>query len=242
MKENTMAMIPAEIQKQVREVFQVLKGPVKIFMFTQGEGGAMECSMCRETRLLVEEVSSLSNKIELLVYDLVKDAEVASHYKIDKIPAVAVLGGGKEPKDYGIRLFGIPSGYEFSSLIEDILLVSAGKTDLSAKTLKELEKLENPVHIQVFVTPTCPYCPKAVILAHKLALASDKITADMVEATEFPHLSNRYQVYGVPRTVINDVVHIEGAVPETALVAELMKVLDENEMGKLQKQWKIGLN
>jgi predicted DsbA family dithiol-disulfide isomerase len=79
-------------------------------------------------------------------------------------------------------------------------------------------------------------------LAHKLALASDKITADMVEATEFPQLSNRYKVYGVPRTVINEVIHIEGAVPETELISELMKVLDEKEMGKLRKEWEISLN
>jgi glutaredoxin-like protein len=237
-----MAIIPVEIQNQVREVFQTLAGPVKLLLFTQGEGGAIECSMCKETRQLVEEVASLSNKIEFQVYDLVKDADVAAQCHIENLPAVAVLSGGNQPKDYGIRLFGIPSGYEFSSLIEDILLVSHGSSNLSPETLKELAKLENPVHIQVFVTPTCPYCPKAVILAHKLALASDKITADMVEATEFPQLSDRYKVYGVPRTVINEVIHIEGAVPETELISELMKVLDENEMGRLRKEWEVSLN
>jgi glutaredoxin-like protein len=241
-KGKIMSIIPDEIQNQVRNVFQSLRGPVKLVMFTQGEGGALECSMCKETRQLVEEVANLSDRIEFQLYDLVKDADVAAQYEIEQIPAVAVIGGGNQPKDYGIRLYGIPSGYEFTSLIEDILLVSLGATDLSATTLKALEKLENPVHIQVFVTPTCPYCPQAVIMAHKLALASDKITADMVEAQEFPHLANRYQVYGVPRTVINDVVHIEGAVPEAALVAELMKVLDENEMGKLRQAWEVRLN
>jgi len=237
-----MSILPVEIQKQVKEVFQGLEGPVKLVMFTQGEGGAIECNMCKDTRQLVEEVASLSDKIEIQVYDLVKDAKVAAKYNIVKIPAVAVVSGGDQPKDHGIRLYGIPSGYEFSSLIEDVLLVSHGQTNLSPQTLQELEKLETPVHIQVFVTPTCPYCPQAVILAHKLALASDKITADMVEATEFPYLANRYQVYGVPRTVINDVVHVEGAMPESALVTELMKVLDENEMGKLRKHWELGLN
>lgn len=237
-----MAIIPVEIQNQVREVFQTLEGPVKLMMFTQDEGGAMERSMCTETHQLVEEVAALSDKIEFQVVDLVKDADGAAQYHIEKIPAVAVLKGGNQPRDYGIRLFGTPSGYEFSSLIEDILLVSHGKTNLSAETLIELEKLENPVHIQVFVTPTCPYCPRAVVLAHKLALASDKITADMVEASEFPHLASRYQVYGVPRTVINEVIHIEGAVPETELLSELMVVLDEDEMGRLRKDWDAILN
>jgi glutaredoxin-like protein len=229
-----MTLIPVEIQNQVKEAFQEIEGPVKLVVFTQGEGGAIECDLCKENRELAEEIASLSDKIEIEVYDFVKDAAVAASYNIEKIPAIAIIGGGNKPKDYGIRLFGIPSGYEFSSLIEDILLVSKGKSDLSPKTLQELEKLEQPVHIQVFVTPTCPHCPRAVVMAHKLALASDNITADMVESMEFPLLANRYQVYGVPRTVINEVIHIEGAVPETVLVSELMKVLDESEMARLQ--------
>jgi predicted DsbA family dithiol-disulfide isomerase len=65
-----------------------------------------------------------------------------------------------------------------------------------------------------------------VVLAHRLAMESDWIRADMVEATEFPHLANKYQVYGVPRTVINETIHVEGAVPELMLVGELVKVLD----------------
>lgn len=73
-----------------------------------------------------------------------------------------------------------------------------------------------------------------MLLAHKLAFASDLITADCVEATEFPHLANKYNVYGVPRTVINEVIHVEGAVPEGMLVSELMQVLDAKRMEKLR--------
>ncbi len=76
------------------------------------------------------------------------------------------------------------------------------------------------------------------MLAHKLAFASDHITADMVEVSEFPHLAARYQVYGVPRTVINEVIQIEGAVPENLLVPELMKVEDEAAMAQLRAQTK----
>lgn len=159
-----MSIIPDDIQNQVREIFQALEGPVKLLVVTLEEGGAMECSMCKDTRELLEEVASLSDMIDFQVVDLIKDADIAAQFNIEKIPALVVLSGGEKSKDYGIRLFGIPSGYEFSSLIEDILLVSRNATDLSPKTLKELEKLENPVHIQVFVTPTCPYCPQAVIL------------------------------------------------------------------------------
>ena len=146
------------------------------------------------------------------------------------------------PKDYSIRLYGVPSGYEFGTLIEDLLMVSRGQLELADHTPEELKRLTEPVRIQAYVTPTCPYCPRAVLLAHRLAMASELITSDMVEASEFPHLANRYQVYGVPRTVVNDVVHVEGAVPETALVSQLMIVLDKNAMSQLREQWQTYLN
>ena len=76
-----------------------------------------------------------------------------------------------------------------------------------------------------------------MVLAHNLALVSDWIQADMVEASEFPHLANKYQVYGVPRTVINEVIHLEGAYPEEMLLPELMQVMDENAISRLQTEW-----
>ncbi|MFC1464299.1 MAG: thioredoxin family protein [Candidatus Brachytrichaceae bacterium NZ_4S206] len=221
-----MALLNSRVQQQVREALAQMTRPVRLLMFTQGANGAIECAFCAETRELLEEVTALSDKLTLEVRDFVADAALAETYRIDKIPALAILSDGAQPKDYGIRLYGIPSGYEFGTLIEDILMVSRGDPALQPQTLDELQRLKEPVHIQVFVTPTCPYCPRAVLLAHKLALASDLITADMVEATEFPHLANKYEVYGVPRTVINETIHIEGAVPEGMLVAQLMTVLD----------------
>jgi len=76
-----------------------------------------------------------------------------------------------------------------------------------------------------------------VVLAHRLAMASRWITADMVEASEFPHLANKYHVYGVPRTIINEVIHVEGASPEEMLMNELMQVLDAKAMQAFQNQW-----
>jgi glutaredoxin-like protein len=236
-----MSFLNADIQKQVREMFGDLEAPVNLVVFTQGEG-AVECEMCRETRELLEEVASLSAKLSVEVHDLVADAEIAAGYGIDKIPAVAVVRGGAEPKDYGIRLYGIPSGYEFGTLIEDINMVSKGDPGLSAKTLAALEQLPGPIEIQVFVTPTCPYCPRAVLLGHKLAMASDKVKASMVEATEFPHLASKYQVYGVPRTVVNDVIHVEGAVPESMLMDKMAALADAGAMLKLRTQWEKNRN
>jgi glutaredoxin-like protein len=151
---------------------------------------------------------------------------VADLYGIDKIPAIAILRteDGTD-RDYGIRFYGIPSGYEFSSIIEDIIGVSKGESGLKPKSKQVLAELTEPVHFQVFVTPTCPYCPQAVRLAHQFAMESDLVTADMVEAIEFPHLANKYNVYGVPRTVINESFFQEGAVPEPMMLAKLLEAV-----------------
>jgi glutaredoxin-like protein len=216
-----MTLLKESDQQQLKNQFEALEAPVKLVMFTQ----EMECQYCSETRQISEEVASLSDKISVEVYDFVRDQEIVEAYNIDKIPAIAIVEGGDEPKDYGIRLYGIPSGYEFSSLIENIMMVSQGESGLSQETKTWLESLEKPVHLQVFVTPTCPYCPQAVIMAHQLAMESDLVTADMVEAIEFPQLSNRYQVQGVPRTVINDDFHMEGAAPEPMLLGKLQEAV-----------------
>lgn len=216
-----MTLLSEKDRNQLITEFKALDRPVKLFVFTQ----EFECQFCAETRQIVEELSDLSDKISYEIYDFMADKEVTRQYQVDKIPAVIVLQGGDHPKDFGIRYYGIPSGYEFSSLIQDILMVSSGDSGLSTATKEWAAGLEAPVHLQVFVTPTCPYCPRAVVMAHQLAMESEFITADMVEATEFPHLSMKYQVMGVPRTVINETVHLEGAAPEPMLLAKLKEAL-----------------
>lgn len=216
-----MSLIAEKDAKFLRQEFEEnLVAPVKLVMFTQ----EMECQFCTETRQIVEEIAALSDKIEAEIHDFVADKATAELYRIDKIPAIAVvqLEDGKE-RDYGIRFFGIPSGYEFTSVIEDIIDVSKGESGLQPKSKEAVAAITEPVHFQVFVTPTCPYCPQAVRLAHKFAMESDLITADMVEAIEFPHLSNKYAVHGVPRTVINESFHQEGAVPEPLMLAKLLE-------------------
>lgn len=215
-----MALIQENDRTEIIKFFEELKEPVKIINFTQ----KFECQYCSETRQLLEEVAELSDKISLNVYDLIENKDQAKKYNIEKIPATIILGH----KDYGIRYYGIPSGYEFSSILQDILMVSNRDSGLSENTKQKLATIQQPVHLQVFVTPTCPYCPQAVTLAHQIAMESDKVTADMVEASEFPHLAQRYHVMGVPKTVINDENSLDGAVPETHLVDHILLSLQKN--------------
>lgn len=141
-----MALLNAQIRKDVQAALSDLPHPVVFKVFTQEQ----ECQYCKETRGLVEEVAALSDKLSVEVYDLDQDAPIAESLGIDKAPGIAVVG----QKDYGIRMFGIPSGYEFGSLIESIRLVSEGESGLSADTKKQVARLTKPVTIQVFITPT----------------------------------------------------------------------------------------
>lgn len=213
-----MPKISDKDRKAIQEWFEDLENPVRLIVFTQEH----ECEFCKDNRELAEEIAGLSDLVSIEIYDFVADEEVAQSYGVDKIPAIAVIGA----EDYGVRYFGFPGGYEFTTLVEDILDVASGEHGLSEDTLEEIARLDRPVHLQVFVTPTCPYCPRSVRLAHKLAIASEQIRADMVEAIEFPHLANKYQVMGVPMTIVNEQIRIQGAMPEARFVAEMMRILD----------------
>jgi glutaredoxin-like protein len=211
-----MGLIQKSQQKQLKDRFKELDGNVRLIVFTQ----EMECQYCKETRQLMEDIAVLSGKIGLEVYDFVSDSDEVEKYKIDKIPAVVVEG----KKDYGIRFYGIPAGYEFASLISGIVAASKDESDLSEEAKAALSQLKDAVHIQAFVTLTCPYCPRAVEMAHKLAIESNFISADMVESVEFPHLTHKYNVMAVPKVIINEDIQFEGALPEKEFVENVMKV------------------
>jgi glutaredoxin-like protein len=220
----TERLLDDQIVEQVRDIFNSLQQDVAIVHFTTTDPS---CMYCAETRQLLEELAPLSDKIHLEVYDFNADADKAKEYNVDKAPAtiIAAYDNGTI-KNYGIRYFGIPSGHEFSSLIQDIMTVSERDSGLKPETREFLHSITEPVHLQVFVTPTCPYCPRAVVLTHRMALESDMVTADMIEAMEFNELSNEYGVTGVPHTDINH--HkgtVIGAVPEEHFVSEIRRVL-----------------
>ena len=123
-------------------------------------------------------------------------------------------------------MLGIPAGHEFTSLIVSLVNVSKQESGLSDQVKAKLAELDQPVNLKVFVTPTCPYCPNAVILAHQMAIESTMVTSEMVEAMEFAELSEQFNVSGVPHTVINmGAGELIGAAPELLLMAEIEKAL-----------------
>ena len=215
-----MGLISDKDKKMLEKMFQEkLKDDVKMILF---RGEKDECMYCSETEDILKEVSSLSDKILLDIYDFKKDSEMVEKYNIDKIPATVIEG----KKDYGIRFFGIPAGYEFTTVIEDIMDVSAGRPELTAEIIDKVNSIKEPVTLEVFVTPSCPYCPQSVRVAHKFAMVNDNIKGHMIEATEFPELSAKYNVSGVPKTVINSGKgEYVGAYPDDNAIDEVIKSL-----------------
>ena len=215
-----MSLFNEKTKKNIQDLLDNLINPVKIIFFTQ----EFECMSCKDTRSFLQEISGFSDKITLNIYDFQKDKEKVSLYNIDKIPAIVLLD--ENDKDTGIKFYGIPGGYEINSFLHSLLEVSGEKSDLSEDTNKRIKKINKNIHIQVFVTLTCPYCPEAVKNAHRIALENDMIKADMVESSTFNHLVTKYNVSGVPKIVINEKHELVGAQPIEAFLNVIDKLLN----------------
>jgi len=210
--------IEDKILDQIKDMFNTIDSEVTLHMFTQKD----HCLLCNETLDLVEQVTAQSDKVILEHCECDINSEKAQKWKIERHPAIVIEGKGKGI----IRFYGIPSGYEFGSLIESIIMSGTNKgSDLDSALIEEIEAIDKPLHLQVFVTPTCPYCPTAVLTAFKLAMLNENITADMVEATEFQELSMKYKVQGVPKTVINDNWDVVGGVPPQTVMEKVREAL-----------------
>jgi glutaredoxin-like protein len=208
-----VALLSEQDRQTVARHLTAITHPVRILFFTQTIGAPDTVLVARQ---VLDDVVSLSDQITLEEVNFVLDKERAAAFGVDGIPAIALLRGDD---DTGIRFLGAPAGYEFMSLIEALILAGTGESGLTedSKALVAAH-ITAPTEILVFVTPTCPHCPRAVTLAHRMAVEHPLVRATCVEATEFLELSRRYQVTGVPKTVVNGTIEMLGALPENVFV------------------------
>jgi len=180
-----VSLLSDEERANIKKILdEQLQDELNLLVFTQ----ETECEYCKETRQILEELSQVNIKIKVESYDLLRDQNKAKEYNIERAPAIILSGKNRSTK---IRFFGLPAGHEFSMLLEDMIDVSKGISRLSPLTKENIKQITKPIHIQVFVTLTCPYCPSAVRIAHQIALENDLVTADMIEAVEFPQLAQK---------------------------------------------------
>ncbi len=208
-----MPLLGEPVKKQAAEILAKVANPVRIVLFTQ-EG---DCQFCKDAVALGQEFGSLSDKLSVEVFDLQKDAAKAAEYHVDKVPAFVIAGD----KDYGIRYYGVPAGFEFTTLLTLVELVGGRDSGLKPESKAKLSGLTSPADIQMFVTLTCPVCPVAAVTAARFALESDKVSLAVIDATEFRQLAGLYNVMAVPRTVVNRGHSFEGAMPEERFVDEI---------------------
>ena len=153
-----MAMISEKDRDFLKKTFGEMPGKTTAVVFTTDNGeaaakaGRDECDYCKETKTLIGELSGISDQLATEYYDIDGNADKAKEYKVDKVPTIVLLD--TQGKDRGIRFYGFPGGYEFSTLVATIVDVSKGETKLSAETKAALATITSPVNIDVFVTPT----------------------------------------------------------------------------------------
>jgi glutaredoxin-like protein len=232
-------MIPLADQELIRQKFaQELVGQVKIDFFTERElglsvPGKQPCAYCKPAREMLQELAGLSDWISLRIHYLEDNPAEAASFGITRVPAVVLRGpshGAEDTRFYAF--YGMPAGTEFPSFLETISDVSRGEVLLSEGSITALAAITTEVTVRVFVTPTCPYCPAMVRLAHQMTMANPLVRSEGIEVNEFPDLGERYSVQAVPLTVINDRVAIPGMVPEEALVEQVVKAAQGSAASK----------
>ncbi|MFW9794335.1 MAG: thioredoxin family protein [Candidatus Thorarchaeota archaeon] len=202
-------------REQVQEMFNELTDDVTIHLFIKDH----DCLYCSDVKDMVEQVADLSNKVKVNEHKGSLDSDTAKEMGIEHTPAIVLHG--KEP--YNVKFYGIPAGHEFGSLIGSIIDVSKGEVPLPADVIEDIASIEKPINIKVFVTPQCPYCPNMSRLGNQAAIINPLISSETIESLEFQTLTAKYEVFGVPKTVLNETVTIDGLSPIEMFVEKLFE-------------------
>lgn len=220
-----MPILNETLKQQVKDALAPLVKPVEMVVYTGSRlviPGQDAPGQQEETLQLLREVAETSDKLSVIERSLIGDEEAAA-LGITLAPTTLLREAGSSR--HNIRFIGLPAGYEFQTLIETLLLLGTGQSRLSSTGRQRLAALDTPVTVQSFVTPTCPYCPRAVLTAFEMAYHNPHIVAEGIEANEFPTLSQRHRISGVPDTIISGVTteRVLGAQPERAFVEATLK-------------------
>lgn len=192
-----MAFLNDEVRDQVRPMLADLGHEVELKVYTGSTlvvPGSDATGHQDETLGLLRELAELTDKVTVTEAPIAGDDE-AKAAGITRAPTIVFRRKGETRTN--VRFLGLPSGYEFTTLLEGIRMVASDDAPED-----KVGDLPEPTLLQTFVTPTCPYCPRAVLTAFELALANDKIVAEGVEASEFPVLSQTFRISSVPDTII----------------------------------------
>jgi glutaredoxin-like protein len=208
-------LLNEELQNQIREFLNNMKDEVTFIFFASEKN----CETCEQTKMLLSEISELTDKITFVEKSLENDKADAEKYDITLAPSFVILD--HEGKYKGVKFNGIPAGHEINSFLSAVIDMSGVEFGFEPEIIERIKKIDKPVNIKVFVTLSCPHCPGAVSNAHRLAMLNDNIKSEMIEAQTFYDLSQKYKVSGVPKIVINEKHELMGNQPLEAFLNTL---------------------
>ena len=143
-----MSLLSAQDEQALKQHLAEIEKPVTVLLFTQTFGGSESGPVAKQ---VLDEIARLNDKITIVEKNFVLDLDDRAKYGVDKSPAMVILSDGQDTR---MRMYGAPVGYEFVGLVEAILVAGTGKTDLEDSTMTLLNGVTEPMHIQVFSTPT----------------------------------------------------------------------------------------
>jgi len=210
--------IPPEVQRQLRVVLDQLPNTVPLYLFTKDGHNDIYNQAAKQ---VLRAFADLGTKVELHEFSL--DHELAEKHQVNVSPTILF-----DPEHYSVRFLGAPIGEEGRTLLEAVVVIGLGKSNLSDQSLKVIEKIDSSRKVKVFSSPTCPYCPQQAVNALKAAIAKpDLISLEIVDIQANPHLADLYSAHSVPQTFANDVLIAQGAQTEELFILSLQKMEEQ---------------
>lgn len=218
-----MPLLDEETRNAIKEYLSKMGNEVELIVIV--DSNSKNCMYCNEIKQLFSEINELGiPKLKIKMIEKYDDnVKVSYGVTPDQVPIILIRN--QNIKGY-IAYRGIPADHEFGLFLETVLETSLGRVHLSEEQIKRVKNIKENVKIDVYVTPSCPYCPAAVASAYMLAMINPNIKAYAVEATEFADESNKYKIRAVPTVVINDGQNkFEGALPIDRFIAKIEETL-----------------
>jgi glutaredoxin-like protein len=208
-----MSLLDDSSKREVKKSLSSMQSDVNILFF-EDEG-----EFVNETKELLKDINEINPKVKINFYKVGDD--ISNKYEIKKGPVIKMMG---EHIKGDLRMYGIPSGYEFQAFLEMLKIASIGK--INGSLLNISEKIKNKLKLEVFVSPNCPYCPSSIIVAFKLAMLNEKVEGYIYEVLQSQEEVKKYKVNGVPKTIINEGKHeYMGGLSEDMASKEILKTI-----------------
>jgi len=208
-----MQFFNEEATEQIKQKLSKMDKPVRFLLFvTEKDPKSTEVM-----ESFLGEVSATNDKLSVEKIEVEKEKEKAKEFGIYAVPCFAVVA----EENSKVLYYGMPLGHEFSTFLLDIVDISTGKPNIPGDLIKKVKEIDGPLHLQVFVSETCPHCPHAAKLAHDMAILNPKVQADVIDAAQFKPIAQAFRITSVPTTVVNKKIALRGAMPLDVLLHKI---------------------